>query len=142
MQSRALLLWRVIWRTRETLPDTSVSLLAGALICGLYYFAGALVFPDTIEGRTGLDDYFEEEKSKAIAALLAAMVLAYSLRSAVLGWASWSYMRWPDWLSLALIFGAGTIAMLTKRRRVATACLAVLVATDLLISVARTLWSI
>ena len=139
---RTIMFWRFIWRTRDTLPDTSVTLLAGTLICGLYYFACALVFPETVEGRMGLDDYFVQEKAKAIGALLAAMALAYSLRPAVLGWASWSYMKWSDVVSLAIIFGVGGLAMLTKRRRLAIASLAVLVACDLLFSTARTLWSI
>src|SRR3954453_18655713 len=58
--TRTVLFWRVIWRTRDALPDASASLLAGTLICGLYYFAGALVFPDSLEDRNSLDDYFME----------------------------------------------------------------------------------
>lgn len=139
---RTVMFWRFIWRTRDTIADTSVTLLAGTLICGLYYFACALVFPETLEGRTGLDDYFAQEKAKAIGALLVAMALAYSLRPAVLGWASWSYMKWGDVMSLALIFGVGILAVLTKRRRLAIASLAVLVASDLFFSIGRTLWSI
>jgi hypothetical protein len=139
---RTVMFWRLIWRTRDTLPDTSITLLAGALICGLYYFACALVFPDSLEGRTGLDEYFGQEKAKGIGALLAAMALAYLLRPAVLGWASWSYMRWGDWLSLAIILSVGTVVMLTKRRKLAIACLGVLVSTDLLFSVGRTLWRV
>jgi hypothetical protein len=140
--TRTVLFWRVIWRTRDTLPDTSVALLAGTLICGLYYLAGSLVFPGEIDGRTGLDDYFAQEKAKVIGALLAAMTLAYGLRPAVLGWESWSYMEWRDWLALAIIFTAGPVAMLTRRRGVAIGALAVLVASDLLGSVARTLWPV
>jgi hypothetical protein len=136
---RTVLFWRVIWRTRDALPDVSAALLAGTLICGLYYFAGALVFPTKLEGRTSLDDYFAQEKSKAIGALLAAMALAYGLRPAVLGWASWSYMTWLDWIGLAIIFSAGLVAMLTKRRGVAIASLSVLVGWDLLTSLGRAL---
>src|SRR3954451_4793953 len=136
---RTVLFWRVIWRTRDALPDTSGALLAGTLICGLYYFAGALVFPTKLEGRTSLDDYFAQEKSKAIGALLAAIALAYGLRPAVLGWASWSYMRWLDWIGLAIIFGAAPVAMLAKRRGVAVASLAVLVGWDVLTSLGRAL---
>jgi|SRR5437868_3958432 len=140
--TRTVLFWRVIWRTRDTLPDTSAALLAGAFICGLYYFAGALVFPDEIKGRTGLDDYFDQEKGKAIGALLAAITLAYALRPAVIGWSSWSYMQWPDWLGLAIIFTAGPVAMLTRRRAIAIASLGALVSFDVLAAVARALWPI
>ena len=139
---RTALFWRLIWRTRNAFPDSSAALLAGVLICGLFYFAGALVFPDALEGRTGLDDYFMEEKAKAIGALLAADALAYALRPALIGWASWSYMDWLDWSGLAFIFGAGSLAMLTKRRGLAIGSLAVLVADILFSSVARAIWSI
>ena len=139
---RTVMFWRVIWRTRDVLPDSSASLLAGSLICGLFYFAGALVFPDSLEGRSGLDEYFDQEKSKVILAVLAATALSYALRPAVLGWESWSYMKWADWSSLAVIFSAGPVAMLTKRRGVAIASLAVLVAFSLLLALARALWSI
>ena len=140
--ARMALVWRLIWRTRDTFPDSSTALLAGVLICGLFYFAGALVFPDALEGRTGLDDYFMQEKAKTIGALLAANALAYALRPLILGWASWSYMKWLDWLGLAIIFGAGPVAMLTKRRWVAIGSLAVLVGYGLLGGMVRAIWSI
>lgn len=139
---RTALFWRLIWRTRSTFPDSSASLLAGVLICGLYYFAGALVFPDELQGRTNLDSYFMQEKAKAIGALLGATALAYALRPAVIGWASWSYMRWLDWLGLVVIFGFGSVAMVTKRRAVAIGSLAILVASVALAGMARSLWSI
>jgi hypothetical protein len=140
--TRTALFWRLIWRTRDTFPDSSTALLAGVLICGLFYFAGALVFPDALEGRIELDDYFMQEKAKTIGALLAANALAYALRPLILGWESWSYMKWLDWFGLAIIFGAGSVAMLTKRRWLAVGSLAVLVADGVLGSVARAIWPI
>ncbi len=139
--TRTVLFWRVLWRTRNALPESSVVLLVGVLICGLYYFAGALIFPDALEGRTSLDDYFAQEKAKAIGALLAAIALAYLLRPAVLGWASWSYMRLPDWLGFPIMFGAGSVAMLTRRPKVAVGCLVALVGYDVIASLGRAfLW--
>ena len=140
--ARTALFWRLIWRTRDSFPDSSTALLAGILICGLMYFAGALVFPDELQGRTDLDDYFMREKAKAIGASLAATVLAYGLRPLLLGWASWSYMTWLDWFGLAIIFSAGPVAMLAKRRGLAIGSLAVLVADSLIGPVARAIWSI
>ncbi len=140
--ARMALVWRLIWRTRDTFPDSSTALLAGVLICGIYYFAGALVFPDELQGRTDLDAYFMQEKAKAIGALLAATALSYALRPLILGSASWNYMKWLDWLGLAIIFSVGPVAMLTKRRELAIGSLAVLVAFSLLGSVARSIWSI
>ena len=140
--ARTTLFWRFIWRTRHTFPDSSVALLAGVVICGLMYFAAALVFPDDRQGRTSLDDYFMQEKAKAIGALLGGTALAYALRPALLGWASWSYMNWLDGLGLAIMFAAGPIAMLTKRRGLAIASLAFLVADNVLEPVARAIWSV
>lgn len=140
--ARTALFWRLIWRTRETFPDSSAALLAGVLICGLMYFASALVFPDELQGRTDLDDYFMQEKAKSIGALLAATALAYALRPLLLGWASWNYMQWLDWLGLGIIFSAGPVAILTKRRWLAIGSLVVLVADSLFGSVARAIWSI
>jgi hypothetical protein len=138
---RTVLFWRLAWRTRDVLPESSAVFIAGVLICGLYYLAGALVFPDSLEGRTSLDEYFAQEKGKAIGALLAAMTLAYLLRPAVLGWTSWSYMRLPDWFALVMIFGVGSLAMLTRSRRVAVGSLGVLVACDIGISLGRSLFA-
>jgi len=139
---RTTLFWRFIWRTRVAFPDSSAALLAGVAICGLMYFAAALVFPDDRQHGTSLDDYFMQEKAKAIGALLGATALAYALRPAVIGWASWSYMRWLDWLALVVIFGFGSVAMLTKRRGLAIGCLGLLVADNVLGPVARAIWSI
>jgi hypothetical protein len=51
-------------------------------------------------------------------------------------------MRWLDWTGLVVIFGAGSLAMVTKRRPLAIGSLAVLVADGVIAGVARTIWSI
>ena len=75
------------------------------------------MFPDEIEGRTSLDDYFMQEKAKVIGAVLAAITLSFALRPAIMGWASWSALGWYDWLSLATIFALGATTMAARRRR-------------------------
>jgi len=117
---------------RNALTDQSAVLFAGFIVTAFCYFAAALVFPDDLEGRTDLDDYFAQEKAKVIGALLAANTLAFGLRPAAMGWASWSYIEWWGWILLAMLYVAGIAAILTKRRNVAIACLAVLVTIDLL----------
>ncbi len=49
-----------------------------------------------------------------------------------MGWASWSYIEWWGWALLALLFAIGVAAIVTKRRKVATGSLALLVVIDLL----------
>lgn len=67
-----------------------------------------------------------------IGALLAANALAFGMRPAVIGWASWSYIEWCGWALLALRFAAGITAIGPKQRKVATGNLALLVVIDLL----------
>jgi hypothetical protein len=130
--TETVLFWRVIWRARNTLSDKSAVLFAGFIVTAFCYFAAALVFPDDLEGRTDLDDYFMQEKAKILAALLAANTLAFGLRPAVMGWASWTYIEWWGWISMAAMYVAGITAIMAKRRKASIACLAALVTLDLL----------
>jgi hypothetical protein len=130
--TETVLFWRMVWRTRDTMPDKSAALFAGFIVTALCYFAAALVFPDEFHKQTNLDGYFEQEKGKVIGALIAANTLTYALRPAVMGTGSWSYMEWWGWVSLGMMYLAALAAIFTRRRNVAIGCLAVLVALDLL----------
>jgi hypothetical protein len=138
--TETILFWRVLWRARDSLPSTSPALFSGFIISALYYFAGALVFPHQLEGETSLNPYFDREYKKVIGALLAANTIAYLLRPLVMGRASWAYMEWFDYGSLILLTGAGIVALVTKRRSVAIACLAIVVALDILDPVEAIFW--
>jgi hypothetical protein len=135
-----VLFWRVAWRARDYLPDTSPALLVGFGITALYYFAGALLFPDNLEERESLDDYFMQEKAKVVGALLAAAVVAYGARPSVMGAASWSYMTWFDVTALSSMFVSAVVAILTKQRRIAIAALAILVLIDALDPIQTIFW--
>lgn len=130
--TETVLFWRVVWRARDTLPDKSAALFGGFVVTAFCYFAAALVFPDDLDGRADLDGYFMQEKRNVIGAVLAANALAFLLRPAVMGWASWSYIEWWGWILLSTMFVAGFAAMASNRRNVVIGCLAVLVAIDLL----------
>ncbi len=132
VMAETVIFWRIIWRARDVLPDTTAALFAGFGITGLYFFAGALVFPDDLDGRTSLDEHFMQVKAKVIAAVLAAVALSLTLRHLVLGDASWKILTVFDWASLAMIYVLGPVAMLTRRARIAIGCLAVLVTLDLI----------
>lgn len=140
VMAETVIFWQIIWRARDALPGTSTSLFAGFVVTGLYYFAGALVFPDDLDRRTGLDDHFMQMKAKVVGAVLAAIGLSFLFRQLVLGQASWSLLTWFDWSSLALIYALGPVVMLTASRRIAIGCLAVLVVLDVLEPVAEILW--
>jgi len=87
-----------------------------------------------------LDDHFMQQKAKVLGAVLAAIALSFGLRAMVMGVVSWNRFAWWDWIALAIIYIAAPVAMLTKRREVAIACLAVLVVLDLLEPVATVMW--
>jgi hypothetical protein len=55
-------------------------------------------------------------------------------------WASWAYMQWFDYASLVLLTAAAVVALVTKRRNVAIACLALDVLIDLLDPVEAIVW--
>ena len=125
-----IVFWRIIWRTRDVLPSTTAALYAGFLITGCYFFAAAVALPDEIDERTRLDDYFMAEKAKAIGAVLAGIGLSLVLRPLVMGAESWTDLTWWDWVALTVIFTAGPVAMLTKRKGLAVGCLAALAGID------------
>jgi hypothetical protein len=135
-----VLFWRVAWRARDYLPDTSPALLVGFAITALYYFAGALLLPDDLEQRATLDDYFMQEKAKVVGALLAAAVIAYGARPWAMGAASWSYMTWFDVTALSCLFVSAVVAILTKQRRVAITALGILVLIDALDPIQTIFW--
>jgi hypothetical protein len=139
--AETVIFWRIIWRARDALPDTSTALFAGFGITGLYFFAGAMVFPDDLDGRTSLDDHFMQVKAKVIGAILIAVALALALRFVVLGSASWTVLTVFDWASLTMIYVLGPVAMLTRRARLAIGCLAVLVVLDLIEPVGSIVWA-
>lgn len=138
--TETVIFWEIAWRTRNDLPFNAASLFAGLAVTGLYYFAGALVFPDDLAGRKSLDDYFMREKAKVIGAILAALVIAFLLRALLLGRASWTFLTWWDWAALAMIYVFGSIALITRRQKVAVACLALLVMIDLMEPVTAAIW--
>jgi hypothetical protein len=141
VMTETVIFWEIIWRTRNVMPNDSPALFGGFAITALYYFAGALVFPDDLADLDTLDGYFMREKAKAMGAILAAVALAFLLRAAAMGWASWELIPWYAWASLAVIFLAGPAAIVTKRREVAIACLALLVVVDLLDPVETLIWT-
>lgn len=134
--TETIIFWQVFWRLRDSLPSNAATLFAGFVITALYYFAAASVFPNDLEGLSKLDDYFMREKPKVIGAILLALPLSLALWGAILGPSGYDVFSWFDWSSFAIMYVAGPVALLTKRRKVAIACLALLVVVDLLDPVA------
>lgn len=138
--TETVIFWEIIWRARDDLPGSSGVLFTGFLITALYFFAAALVFPDDLGSRKSLDDYFMKEKSRVIGAILAAIALSFAMRAGVMGMKAWSVIPWYAWASLAVIYVAGPLGALTRRRKFAVGCLALLVMVDLLDPIESILW--
>ena len=137
--TETIIFWQIFWRTRDALPGSPSMLFAGFFITALYYFAAASVFPDDLEGRTELDGYFMRDKGKVIGAILVALPLSLALWGAVLGRRAYDALDWFDWVTLGIMYVAGPVALMTKRRNVAIICLGLLVALDLLDPVATSI---
>ena len=140
VMTETVIFWMIVWRARHDVPDDMATLFAGFGITALYYFAGALVFPDDLAERDGLDEYFMAVKAKVIGAIIAAFTISFLLRPLIMGFQSWRFLNWFDWASMGIIYVAGAVVMATRRREVAVAGLAVLVAVDLFGPVGYLLW--
>lgn len=127
------LAWRIIWRTRAAMPDKSTSLFAGVVICGLYYFASALLFPGERFETDDLDDHFMAEKSKILGCIWLANALAYMCRVALMGWnASFLHWGWTDWGELVLFMTACGVAVFISNRRLLIILISVMLVADLI----------
>lgn len=127
--------WRVAWIAREAIPANAVSFFTGLFICGLYYLAAILIFPDDPAERGELDSHFFEQKAKVLAGVLACNVLAYSATAWAQGGFG-NYTPW-DWSVLAAFFIALTAAIFVRGQRWNAAFLVLLIlfyAADAIIS--------
>lgn len=68
--------WNVAWSVRDGMPASFSVLLLGLLICGIYYFAASMVFPEKPEEWPDFDVWAERHKRQVMSGILAANVLA------------------------------------------------------------------
>jgi hypothetical protein len=132
MMSSLTIFWEVAWRARDAVPDNSAALFASLVICSLLYFAAVLVLPSDTVRRGDLDDHFFAEKGKVLGCLLVANILAYGSRYALMGWKSFSYFSWADWVELSLFLAGCAAGIFVNARRPIIAILALLLFLNLL----------
>ncbi|HEV2122148.1 MAG TPA: hypothetical protein VGW38_05145 [Chloroflexota bacterium] len=126
------LFWRVVWQARGYMPDTSTALFVSLLISGLYYFAAVLVFPRKIAGRSELDTHFLAQKGKVLGCLLAANLIAYAARYALMGRESFAILSWVASLEVAAFVALCLAGILVRGRNVSIAIVASLLFINLL----------
>ncbi|HET7576122.1 MAG TPA: hypothetical protein VFK19_06085 [Sphingomicrobium sp.] len=132
MMSSLTIFWEIAWRARDAVPDNSAALFASLIICSLLYFGAVLVLPSDMAQRSDLDDHFFAEKRKVLACLLVANVLAYGSRYALMGWRSFAYFSWADWVELSLFLAGCTAGILVNARKPIIAILALLLFLNLI----------
>jgi len=132
MMSSLTIFWEIAWRARDAVPDNSAALFASLIICSLLYFATVLVLPSDAIRRGGLDEHFFSEKGKVLGCLLLANVLAYGSRYALMGWESFAYFSWADWVELGLFFAACAGGIFVNSRKPIIGILALLVFLNLI----------
>lgn len=118
--------WMMAWYTREAIPANAAALFTGLVICGLYYLAAILVFPDNPAERGELDSHFFEQKAKVLAGVLACNLLAYGARAAAQGGFGINFSLW-DWSVIAAYIVVLSAAIFVRGQRWNAACLALLI---------------
>ena len=119
--------WEIAWRARDAVPDNSAALFASLIICGLLYFAAVLVIPSDAEQHKNLDVHFFKEKDTVLACILIANLIAYGSRYALMGWSSFAYFSWADWMELSAFMGACAAGIFVKNRKLMIAILTVMI---------------
>lgn len=132
MMSSLTIFWEIAWRARDAVPDNSAALFASLIICSLLYFAAILVLPGDAAQRRDLDEHFFAEKAKVLGCLFLANVLAYGCRYALMGWATFAYFSWADWLELSLFLAACAAGIFVTARKPLIAILALLLFLNLI----------
>ena len=132
MMSSLTIFWEIAWRARDAVPDNSAALFASLIICSLLYFATVLVLPSDTVQRRDLDEHFFLEKGKVLGCLLLANLLAYGSRYALMGWRTFAYFSWADWIELSLFVAGCAAGIRLKSRKQIIAILALLLFLNLI----------
>ena len=119
--------WEIAWRARDAVPDNSAALFESLVICGLLYFGAVLIIPSDAAERTDLDGHFFKEKGTVLSCIFLANVVAYGWRYALMGWASFAYFSWADWLELGTFMVACATGIFAKGRKPMIAILIVMI---------------
>jgi hypothetical protein len=132
MMSSLTIFWEIAWRARAAVPDNSAALFASLIICSLLYFASILVLPSDSAQCRDLDEHFFAEKGRVLGCLLIANFLAYGARYALIGWATFAYFSWADWVELSLFLAGCAAGIVVKSRKAIIAILLLLLFLNLM----------
>jgi hypothetical protein len=126
MMSSLTIFWEIARRARDAVPDNSAALFGSLIICSLLYFAAILALPSDVAKRRNLDEHFFSGKAKVLGCLLLANLLAYGSRYALMGWRTFAYFSWADWIELCLFLAGCAAGIFVNARKPIIAILALL----------------
>ena len=123
--------WGNVWAVHETLPLGYDTLFGGVVLCGTYYFAASMVFPDQPNSWPNHDDWFWLHRRQVLGCILAANTvwapIVVSDPSFRLGT--------PETVNIAFYFGALVVALVSQRRWQVMSALTVLILQSLALGV-------
>lgn len=119
--------WEIAWRARSAVPDNSGALFASLIICSLLFFGAVLVIPSDAAEHTDLDGHFFREKRAVLGCIFLANLMAYGWRYELMGWSTFAYFSWADWLELSVFMCACGAGIFVKDRKAMIAILSVMI---------------
>jgi len=123
--------WGNIWAVHANLPLGYDTMFGGVVLCGFYYFAASLVFPDEPRSWPDLDAWFWLHRRLVLGCVLAAN-LAWA---PILLWSGDVAIGSLQLLILSLYFSMLVAALWSSRRWTVTTALLVLIAQSLALGV-------
>lgn len=123
--------WGNVWAVHESLPLGYDTMFGGVILCGIYYFAASLVFPDEPRSWPDLDAWFWLRRRLVFGCVLAAN-LAWA---PIVLWSRDLTLGVPQLLILALYFATLIIALCSNGRWIVTVALLVLIAQSLALGI-------
>ena len=123
--------WGNVWAVHETLPLGYDTLFGGVIICGIYYFAASMVFPDQPSSWPDHDDWFWLHRRQVLGCILAANIPWAPIALADPNF----HLGTPQALNIMLYFVALIGAIVSPRRWQVTGALTVLILQSLALGV-------
>ena len=115
--------WGNVWSVRHTLPLGYDTLFGGVILCGVYYFAASMVFPDEPKVWLNHDEWFWLHRRQVLGCILAANLVWAPIVLADPGY----HFELGEAANISVYFGSLIIALWAHRRWLVTGALALLV---------------
>ena len=123
--------WGNVWAVHETLPLGYDTMFGGVALCGIYYFAASMVFPDKPSSWPDHDDWFWLHRRQVLGCILAANIAWAPVVLTSLDFR----LGLSETLNYSFYFGALIVAIVARRRWQIVSALSVLILQSLALGV-------